>query len=293
LDFRQQDALVLMPQKERITLPQRERPECFHDNKSKGTKTCFNLKAEDGIDDILQFDIDEVVRIFQEQNKYLVKKCRWNKWIFGFQQSIVCGDYEKFLRQFKMILLCLKRNDPSASRMPLTKLSGHVAKRLVEHFYNPNECSSIFMTLLAGRPNNGCKENGHGFCRIAQHLLRCLNFSEYSETYIQDILNIESLKLGKTALQFSASTGQPCQLRVLLALTSINPDKCDKSGRTAIQYAIGRNNLEMVNMLLMCGVNVSFHQKTLHTMGANLKMLTKGAHKEIPIPKSAIKEKRD
>jgi len=139
------------------------------------------------------------------------------------------------------------------------QLANYVAKGIIRQFNNSEEQTNILMTLLSGRGDlvKSCQQTQHGYCRIASHLLKYL--SDDSDAKI--LLTTQTKSCGKTALHFASSTGQPCQLRVLLVATGIDPNIFDKSGRAALHYAIERNNLEMVKMLMWYGADVSLCQR--------------------------------
>lgn len=87
---------------------------------------------------------------------------------------------------------------------------------IVGRFYDMNEQTTILMILLTNHDlKSNCAIKKHGYCRIAHMLLKLLDKKE-----VNRLLEVTALRNGKTVLHMVVATGHPCQLRVLLALTS-------------------------------------------------------------------------
>jgi len=147
------------------------------------------------------------------------------------------------------------RESPNSKRylaMSSDELIRFLLQGLVAQFHNDREQTTILMTLVSGRDvNQGCDSIGHGYCKIAQLILKYLPPLERKR-----LLNVLTRRCGKNVMHLAASTGMSCQLRVLLCY-AMNPNTYDHSGRAALHYAIERNNLEMVRMLQWYGADLA------------------------------------
>nr|CAD2132575.1 unnamed protein product [Meloidogyne enterolobii] len=234
--------------------------ESFSDNQTEDKKTLhifstnFGLFEGENIDNIeLEYVHDVLVGI----KKQLIKQLKYNKWTEALAQAIITGDFYCFLRRFKMIMLCLrKRRDIKYKSLTNQQLAAFVANNIVERFCDQNEETTILMILLANHDKKfNCSVRNHGYCRIAHLLLKLLGDEDRV-----NLIEVIAKTSGKTALHLAVATGHPCQLRVLLSLTDIDPNILDESGRAAIHYAVERNNLDMVKMLMWYGADISLAQ---------------------------------
>ncbi|KAF7633199.1 hypothetical protein Mgra_00007389 [Meloidogyne graminicola] len=231
--------------------------ESFSDNPSEGKKdfsSNFGLFEGENIDNI---ELDYVHQILVGIKKQLIKQLKYNKWTDALARAIIIGDFDGFLRRFKMIMLCLrKRRDSKFKVLTNKQLAAFVAHNIVECFCDQNDLTTILMILLTNHDKkSNCSIKNHGYCRIAHLILKLLEYEDRCS-----LIEVVAKTSGKTVLHLAVATGHPCQLRVLLALTDIDPNILDHSGRAAIHYAIERNNLEMVKMLMWYGADISLTQ---------------------------------
>ncbi|KAL3084964.1 hypothetical protein niasHS_010033 [Heterodera schachtii] len=190
------------------------------------------------------------------------KQLKYNKWTEQLCQSIFGGDFRTFYRRFKMVMICLrKRKSAHYERLTDAQLASHVAEMIIDKFHNKENQTTILMVLLSNSEREvKCADRDHGYCRIAHMLLKLLTRSQ-----LDKLLEVTAAKSGKNALHLATATGQPCQLQVLLALTEIDANHFDFSMRAALHYAIERNNLDMVRLLMWYGADISLcHSRNAH-----------------------------
>lgn len=68
-------------------------------------------------------------------------------------------------------------------------------------------------------------------------------------------VNLPMRKSRKTALMIAAEEGCPDSARILLGHHRIDPDRCDADGRTALMFAAGSNQPDIVEWLLMANAS--------------------------------------
>uniref|UniRef100_A0A915MJB2 RBR-type E3 ubiquitin transferase n=1 Tax=Meloidogyne javanica TaxID=6303 RepID=A0A915MJB2_MELJA len=234
--------------------------ESFSDNQTEDKKTLHTFSTNFGLfegENIDNIELEYVHDVLVGIKKQLIKQLKYNKWTEALAQAIITGDFYCFLRRFKMIMLCLrKRRDIKYKSLTNQQLAAFVANNIVERFCDQNEETTILMILLANHDKKfNCSVRNHGYCRIAHLLLKLLGDEDRV-----NLIEVIAKTSGKTALHLAVATGHPCQLRVLLALTDIDPNILDESGRAAIHYAVERNNLDMVKMLMWYGADISLAQ---------------------------------
>lgn len=211
------------------------------------------MQNKENIDNV---EKEYVYEILVNMNK-LIKQLKYNKWTDALCQAIITGDYNGFLQRFKMVMVCLRKRKPMQYQtLSNQALAAFIAQGITQRFYDIHEHTTILMILLANydRESN-CAAKGHGYCRIAHAVLKLLDRKEKTK-----LLEVTALRSGKTVLHLTVATGHTCQLRVLLTLANVNPNAFDKSGRSAIHYAIERNNIDMVKMLMWYGADISMVQ---------------------------------
>ncbi|KAI1722880.1 ankyrin repeats (3 copies) domain-containing protein [Ditylenchus destructor] len=191
-----------------------------------------------------------VLEPHQDTEMYLQKYRQ--KWIRRLHQTITDGDYESFLRRIRIIMVTLCKKSPQYRQLPTDQLIGFIMQEIVSQFYNAIEQTTVLMSLVSTRDiTKSCDSIDHGYCRIAEIILRYLPLREK-----RTMLPIATRRCGKTALHLAVANGSICQVDVLLrSLTS--PNVLDKSGRAPLHYAIERNNLEMVKHLMWYGADIA------------------------------------
>uniref|UniRef100_A0A915DIV8 ANK_REP_REGION domain-containing protein n=1 Tax=Ditylenchus dipsaci TaxID=166011 RepID=A0A915DIV8_9BILA len=109
-------------------------------------------------------------------------------------------------------------------------------------FYNDPEQTTILMALVSTRDvQKTCGAVDHGFCRIAQTILHYLSGQER-----RSLLTIST----KDAVKQLFTSQLP-------VVPYVSPNVLDRSGRAALHYAIERNNLEMVKLLMWYGADIA------------------------------------
>uniref|UniRef100_A0A914GS96 ANK_REP_REGION domain-containing protein n=1 Tax=Globodera rostochiensis TaxID=31243 RepID=A0A914GS96_GLORO len=205
-------------------------------------------------ENINEIEREYAYEILNNQKKHLIKQLGYNKWTEQLCRSIIAGDFRAFHRRFKMVMVCLRKRKPAQyGQLTDMQLASHVAEMVVDKFHNKEERTTILMILLANSDREAkCADRGHGYCRIAHMLLKLLGRKQ-----LEKLLELSTAKAGKNALHLATATGQPCQVQVLLALTDIDANRFDLSMRAALHYAVERNNLDMVRLLMWYGADIS------------------------------------
>uniref|UniRef100_A0A1I8EKZ0 ANK_REP_REGION domain-containing protein n=1 Tax=Wuchereria bancrofti TaxID=6293 RepID=A0A1I8EKZ0_WUCBA len=184
---------------------------------------------------------------------------RFTHWIRKFYNAAVDGNVEEFMIMFNCILQILKRNAGCDyyKRMSGHHLKEHVMNNVICAFFDKSENTSI-LHLLSPTKNTDrpCSMRNHGYCRLIKIILSMLPWKSR-----RILLATSTKRTGKTALHLAAGTGQPCQMQALMDFGAW-PDFFDHSGRAPIHYAIMRNNLEMVKLLLWYGADISLRERS-------------------------------
>ncbi|EJD76777.1 ankyrin repeat and protein kinase domain-containing protein 1 [Loa loa] len=183
---------------------------------------------------------------------------RFTHWIRKFYIATVDGDIEEFMIMFTCILQILKNTGSEyCKRLSGYQLKEHVMNNVVCVFFNKSENTSI-LHLLAPTKNTDrpCSLRNHGYCRLIKIILNMLPWKSR-----RILLATSTKRTGKTALHLAAATGQPCQMQALMDFGAW-PDFFDHSGRAPIHYAVMRNNLEMVKLLLWYGADISLRERS-------------------------------
>ncbi|CAG9538440.1 unnamed protein product [Cercopithifilaria johnstoni] len=184
---------------------------------------------------------------------------RFTHWIREFYISAIDGDVEKFMIKFTSIVQILKKKACSEhyKHMSGHQLKEHVMNNVICAFFNKSENTSILHHLAPTKNTDcPCSMRNHGYCRLIKIILNMLPWKN------RRILLATSTKItGKTALHLAAATGQPCQMQALMDFGAW-PDFFDHSGRAPLHYAIMRNNLEMVKLLLWYGADISLKERS-------------------------------
>ncbi|VDO29199.1 unnamed protein product, partial [Onchocerca flexuosa] len=184
---------------------------------------------------------------------------RFTYWIRKFYIAAVDGDVEEFMIKFTCILQVLKNNagNEHYKRMSGHQLKEHVMNSVICTFFNKSENTSILHHLAPTKyTDRPCSMRNHGCCRLMKIILSMLPWNNR-----KILLATSTKRTGKTALHLAAATGQPCQMQALMDFGAW-PDFFDHSGRAPIHYAIMRNNLEMVKLLLWYGADISLRERS-------------------------------
>uniref|UniRef100_A0A8R1TXT0 ANK_REP_REGION domain-containing protein n=1 Tax=Onchocerca volvulus TaxID=6282 RepID=A0A8R1TXT0_ONCVO len=184
---------------------------------------------------------------------------RFTHWIRKFYIAAVDGDVEEFMIKFTCILQILKKNagNEHYKRMSGHQLKEHVMNSVICTFFNKSENTSILHHLAPTKnTDRPCSMRNHGCCRLIKIILSMLPWKNR-----KILLATSTKRTGKTALHLAAATGQPCQMQALMDFGAW-PDFFDRSGRAPIHYAIMRNNLEMVKLLLWYGADISLRERS-------------------------------
>ncbi|KAH7730341.1 Protein C06H5.6 a [Aphelenchoides avenae] len=194
-------------------------------------------------------DVEPRVELSSPRPSKVEPEWRGN-WLKKLNECIVDGDHTNFVRRVRMVCIALRRRN--ASKHNEAGLVQIVLKSLMSQFYVASEQTTLLMTLVSSRDvTRTCEKNDHGYCRIARLLLNHLPLD-----YVSSLLQVRTRRSQKTALHCAVLTGELCQLRVLLE-HDVDPNVRDSSGRSAIHYALERNNLEMVKLLMWYGADIS------------------------------------
>ncbi|VDK74731.1 unnamed protein product [Litomosoides sigmodontis] len=184
---------------------------------------------------------------------------RFTHWVQKFYIAAVDGDVDEFMIKFNRIVQFLKKKtgNEHCKRMSGHRLKEHVMNNAICAFFNKSESTSILHHLAPTKnTDRPCSMRNHGCCRLIKIILSMLPWKS------RRILLATSTKMtGKTALHLAAATGELCQVQALMDFGTW-PDFFDHSGRAPIHYAIMRNNLEMVKLLLWYGADISLRERS-------------------------------
>ncbi|VDN91481.1 unnamed protein product [Brugia pahangi] len=184
---------------------------------------------------------------------------RFTHWIRSFYNAAVDGNIEEFMIMFNCILQILKKSAGCDyyKRMSGHHLKEHVMNNVICAFFDKSENTSI-LHLLSPTKNTDrpCSMRNHGYCRLIKMILSMLPWKSR-----RILLATSTKRTGKTALHLAAATGQPCQMQALMDFGAW-PDFFDHSGRAPIHYAVMRNNLEIVKLLLWYGADISLRERS-------------------------------
>ncbi|MCP9264815.1 hypothetical protein DINM_022974 [Dirofilaria immitis] len=184
---------------------------------------------------------------------------RFTHWIRKFYIAAVDGNVEEFMIKFTCILQILKKSGGSEHYMRMSghQLKEHVMNSVICAFFNKAENTSILHHLAPTKNTDyPCSMKNHGCCRLIKVILSMLPWRNR-----KILLATSTKRTGKTALHLAAATGQLCQMQALMDFEAW-PDLFDYSGRAPIHYAIMRNNLEMVKLLLWYGADISLRERS-------------------------------
>uniref|UniRef100_A0A0R3RRL1 ANK_REP_REGION domain-containing protein n=1 Tax=Elaeophora elaphi TaxID=1147741 RepID=A0A0R3RRL1_9BILA len=184
---------------------------------------------------------------------------RFTQWIQKFYTAAVDGEVEEFMTKLTCIVKILKKNAGSEHyrRMSAHQLREHVMNNVICAFFDKSENTSILHHLAPTKnTDRPCSMRNHGYCRLIKLILSMLPWKNR-----RILLATSTKRTGKTPLHLAAATGEPCQMQALMDFGAW-PDFFDHSGRAPIHYAIMRNNLEMVKLLLWYGADISLRERS-------------------------------
>lgn len=184
---------------------------------------------------------------------------RFTPYVQKFYAALVDGDIEGFKDKFTFIFQIVRRrsNRIHCSCLTQQEFAEHLMNSIVSNFFDKSESTSVLHHLAVTKNSNRpCDMSSHSCCRLIRTILSMLPWKDR-----RALLGICTKRTGKTALHLAAATGQSCQMQALMEFGAW-PDCFDRSRRAPIHYAIMRNNLEMVKLLLWYGADISLKERS-------------------------------
>lgn len=213
-------------------------------------KTTVNCINRDGL------EAENVNKMIDDSNKMAQK---YSHWMRSFHNSLIEGDIDVFTNKFNCIRKILMK---SAARDRYAKMTErefkeHVMIGVILQFYNEKEQTTMLHQLASTRNvEEPCSEKrGHGVCKMIKLILGMLSYQD-----LRSVLRVRTRQTGKTAMHLAASVGSCCQLEALMCFDAC-PNLLDRSGRAPIHYAVMRNEIRMVKMLLWYGADLSLMER--------------------------------
>ncbi|MFH4976788.1 hypothetical protein AB6A40_003497 [Gnathostoma spinigerum] len=181
-----------------------------------------------------------------------------SRWIRSFHESLVDGNPAVFVNKFNCILRILRKSDDREryKKMSDQQFREHVMLGILRRFMDEVEQTTVFHHLAATRNvDKPCSKRNHGSCRLIRLILSLLSWED-----VRLFLRVKTKRTGKTALHMAAITGEQCQMEALMNF-DVAPDILDCSGRAPLHYAVMRNSLDIVKLLLWYGADISLKER--------------------------------
>lgn len=192
-----------------------------------------------------------------------------NKWLRKLLMLVLRGKLRKAWRRIQIVGDVLKAHRSHNNRfktLGLTAMLEHIMESIVNLTRDRDHHTNVIMYLSSqfGSQPKPCFLEKHRQCLMLDLVLSCL-----SSTNAGDLLMEKTRDCQRQAIHFTAISGQPCQLDVLLK-HGTPTNEFDRSKQAPIHYLVERNNVLMARQLMWYGSDMSLVEPSVSKVPSEL-----------------------